>query len=37
MIRQVTAYINFGGQPQNQITVVSCVGTEDKWRSVQEA
>jgi len=29
--------INFAREPLNQITFVSCVGTEDKWLSVQEA
>jgi len=29
--------INFAREPLNQIGVVSSVGTEDKWRSVQQA
>jgi hypothetical protein len=29
--------INFAREPLNKIGVVSCVGTVDKWRSVQEA
>jgi hypothetical protein len=37
MITQVTACINFAREPLNQIRGVSSVGTEDKWRSVQQA